>query len=431
MSRLNTLYLRLALVLVLALGAGFATMGWIFHQHDRDAQGPVFDRHLSAQILLVERLLAANPAADLSGLPGLEIALSEPPSAGLEPRLPPGLQQRLAKDLGRVLDLRPAVATPGHDGPAGNWLRLQTTPPRWLLLRPPSHPPGPAPWTWGMLVAFGVVLVGGMALLWRVQVPLRQLEKALRQLGPESAISPPLLPVQGPREVAGLAEQFNLMIDRLRRHEEDREEMLAGVAHDLRAPLTRLRLLLELEPVLRQQDILRNVDSVEAIVDQFLLFARGASGEPPSDCDLAAFLAEVVAPYESRAVSLVLAAPQSLRGDAIFPIRPSSLRRAICNLIENALEYGAPPVTVSLCFASGGYVIAVADAGAGIPESQRAAALRPFTRLDTSRLSQGHCGLGLAIAQRIAEVHGGSLTLGQGPSGGLDAVLHLPANFAG
>lgn len=282
-----------------------------------------------------------------------------------------------------------------------------------------------------MLVAFGVVLVGGMALLWRVQVPLRQLEKALRQLGPESAISPPLLPVQGPREVAGLAEQFNLMIDRLRRHEEDREEMLAGVAHDLRAPLTRLRLLLELEPVLRQQDILRNVDSVEAIVDQFLLFARGASGEPPSDCDLAAFLSEVVAPYESRAVSLVLAAPQSLRGDAIFPIRPSSLRRAICNLIENALEYGAPPVTVSLRFASGGYVIAVADAGAGIPESQRAAALRPFTRLDTSRLSQGHCGLGLAIAQRIAEVHGGSLTLGQSPSGGLDAVLHLPANFAG
>ena len=163
MSRLNTLYLRLALVLVLALGAGFATMGWIFHQHDRDAQGPVFDRHLSAQILLVERLLAVNPAADLSGLPGLEISLSEPPSAGLEPRLPPGLQQRLAKDLGRVLDLRPAVATPGHDGPAGNWLRLQTTPPRWLLLRPPSHPPGPAPWTWGMLVAFGVVLVGGMA----------------------------------------------------------------------------------------------------------------------------------------------------------------------------------------------------------------------------------------------------------------------------
>lgn len=427
MSRFDTLYLRLALVLGTALIAGFGTMAWVFHMHDNDARGPGGQRGLSSEIRLVERLLALQPDADLSGFNDFKISADVPPTADYALRLPRGLQQRLQTELGHPLDLRPAQSD-SDDGPPGVWLRLNTQPVRWLLIQPPRHPPGPAPWTWGMLVSFAIVLVGGMALLWRVQVPMRRLEKALRLIGPEG--TPPVLEVRGPREVASLAEQFNLMIARLRRHEEDREEMLAGVAHDLRAPLTRLRLLLELEPVLRQQDILRNVDSVEAIVDQFLLFARGASGEPATDCDLAAFLAEVVSPYESRNVSCVVTAQQARYGDAIQPIRPSSLRRAVCNLIENALEYGAAPVTVALDSEGQDYVIVVGDAGPGIPEAQRAQALRPFTRLDASRLSQGHCGLGLAIAARIAEVHGGRLILGQSPAGGLAAAIHLPAKIA-
>jgi two-component system osmolarity sensor histidine kinase EnvZ len=313
---------------------------------------------------------------------------------------------------------------------SGFWVRLNvsTAEPSWLFVGPhsPFGGPGPLgrgkppfavePWTLGLLVSFAVVFVGGMCLLWRVQVPLRKLEKALRQFGPST--TPSRLQASGPREVRELAEQFNRMTDRLQQYDRDRQEMLAGVAHDLRAPVTRLRLQLELDNSERKAAMVRNLDSVEAIVDQFLLFARGDEDEALVELDMCAYLAEVVAPYDDQGVLLAL--PEK---DVILSIRPNSLRRAVCNLIDNAVEYGALPVTVSLLEHDDQVVLCVSDHGPGIAAADRDLALRPFTRLDDARASQGHCGLGLAIVARIAEVNGSRLELDNLPEGGLQARL--------
>ncbi|RTL50132.1 MAG: HAMP domain-containing protein [Rhodocyclaceae bacterium] len=418
--RFDSLYLRLALVLAAALVAGFVTMGWMFQQHMEQDRGRGERRGMAGQIHLIENILVHYPALELPADTGLVLFRGpQPPDteSGLPPQAPPELAKRIADELGHPVALRH-----NQGAQTGLWISLAAEQPTWLFVPPPKPPNRPVmePWTWGLLVSFAVVLVGGMALLWRVQVPLRKLERALDDTGPATVPQP--LHLRGPGEVKRLAERFNRMRARLHRHEQDREVMLAGVAHDLRAPVTRLRLQLELENSARRDDMLRNLDSVEAIVDQFLLFARGGEGEARSEWELNAFVAEVAAPYESQGVHCQLIDD----ADIIAPIHPSSLRRALCNLIENGLEYGAAPVNIRVESHGGHIAICVADSGKGIAPEDRERALRPFSRLDDARGRQGHSGLGLAIAARIAEGHGGALTLSDAPEGGLLARLTLP-----
>ena len=459
----NSLYLRLALVLAAALVAGFATMGYLFHRHLEQDRARGIRHGMAEQIRLIEYLLKTYPNAALPQDFGLFIYRGDTPentAPGLPPPAPPEFSHRIEDDLGHPVELRHSV-----QGDDSIWIRLAIPSPTWLRIggphqrgpglapdgHPEGHPDGPPPpaeggpehpdgkppvpgllrgpgsgqgglepWTWGLLVSFVVVFIGGMALLWRVQVPLRKLEQALDATRPSQ--TPKRLELHGPDEVVRLADRFNLMTDRLHQYEQDREVMLAGVAHDLRAPVTRLRLQLELENGPRRNEMLCNLDSIEAIVDQFLLFARGGESEAVTEWDMNAFLAEVTAPYEEQNVSYTLEEKQ----DVIAPIQPSSLRRALCNLIENALEYGGKPVEVSLHHRGDRLELTVRDHGPGIPEENRAKALRPFTRLDDARARQGHCGLGLSIANRIAESHGGSLILDNAPDGGLLARLVLP-----
>jgi len=460
--RLDSLYLRLALVLAAALLAGFATMGWLFQRHMTEDRNRGVRHGLTEQTRLIEGFLNRHPEDDLKDFGATTVYRGVTPPGtvpGTPHFFPPDLASRLAEEMGRPVELR-------HNPQDGSlWLRLATAQPTWLQLPvpfrggpgpadrnreanpPPDRegpgeprgpdgpggpggPPGspfhggpgtPEPWTWGLVVSFVVVFIGGMALLWRVQVPLRKLEQALDKIRP--ATTPVPLELHGPGEVKRLAERFNRMMARLHQHEQDREVMLAGVAHDLRAPATRLRLQLELENSPRRNDMLRNLSSMEAIVDQFLLYARGGEAEAKTEWELNAFLAEVAAPYEEQGVVCVV-----LEQEIFLPIQASSLRRALCNLIENALEYGAPPVEVSLRQQPGQVIFQVRDHGPGIAVGDQARAQRPFTRLDEARGHQGHCGLGLAIVQRIAESHGGSLELANAADGGLRGRLILPQN---
>lgn len=459
--RLDSLYLRLALVLAAALLAGFATMGWLFQRHMKEDRDRGVRHGLTEQTRLIEGFLNRHPEDDLKDFGATTLYRGATPPdtvAGTPPFFPHDLASRLAEGMGRPVELR-------HSQKDGSlWLRLATAQPTWLQLplpfrgggpgpvdraregNPPPDREGPGwlggpgeprdhggpgappfpggpgtpePWTWGLVVSFIVVFIGGMALLWRVQVPLRKLEQALDKIRP--ATTPVPLELDGPGEVKRLAERFNRMMARLHQHEQDREVMLAGVAHDLRAPATRLRLQLELENSPRRNDMLRNLSSMEAIVDQFLLYARGGEAETKTEWELNAFLAEVAAPYEEQGVMCAV-----LAQDIFLPIQASSLRRALCNLIENALEYGAPPVEVSLRQQSGQVIFQVRDHGPGIAVADQVRAQRPFTRLDEARGHQGHCGLGLAIVQRIAESHGGRLELANAADGGLRVRLILP-----
>lgn len=191
--------------------------------------------------------------------------------------------------------------------------------------------------------------------------------------------------------------------------------MLAGIAHDLKSPLTRLRLRLSLaglaEADLQQAEA--DLASLERITSQFLLFAGGGDHEPPVAVPLDQLLAEQAAALDERTLSLSLE-PLERR------VQPVALARAVANLIDNACQYGAPPLRLELCAAEPegeGFRITLWDRGEGIPEARWHQALMPFQRLDAARGGRGHSGLGLAIAARVARAHGGGLERLEGPRG--------------
>jgi two-component system osmolarity sensor histidine kinase EnvZ len=414
----HSLYARLALVLLLALGASFATMYFLFQGRLADTREQHFARALATQVSVVEALLRVQPAPDLSRLNDLSLA-RDAPAAGRDahPEALASLRQALIEELGRDVELVPA-SPPG----SGFWLNLRAAAgqPGWMRISTPhTHPRRSDSILTALLVGFAVFFSGGMALLWQVQRPLKRLGAALEAVG--QSRRPLRLPQLGPGELRALGRRYNDMVDRLQGYEEDRATMLAGVAHDLRTPLTRLRLLVELGDGPRGGEILRNLDDIERITEQFLLYARSSDDEVSEERDLDLFVQEVVAPYADRGVTV-----RTTGTGGPAKLRSNGLRRGLVNLIENALEYGAAPITVRAARGDGEIRIAVEDCGRGIPADQLGRALRPFSRLDASRGGKAHCGLGLVIAAKAAEAHGGTLELRNREGGGLVAEMCWP-----
>lgn len=413
----DSLYTRLALVLLVALLAGFGTMYSLFRSHSEDVRVANAARNVSVQVRLVEQLLAAEPEFASRPIPDVQLA-GDPPSIAPTGELRDFLE-KLRVALSLELD-REIVIRNGNLPQGGYWVNLSTPAGAgpWLHLpHPLRRRTHVEPWTWGLWVSFGVVLVGGMALLWGVSRPLRRLEKAIAKVGQDDAEP---VSTRGPREIRNLAEQYNRMVERLRQYDRDRAEMLAGVAHDLRAPITRLRLQLELEESARHEAMVGNLDGIEAIIGQFLTFARGADCEAAQPLNLAAFVDDLLLEYRQRGVVAGQVVPCTVAA------MPTALQRALTNLIENALEYGAGPITVGVAQQQGWAVIGVCDAGPGIPAEKLGYAAQAFTRLDTARPGKGHCGLGLAITAHLAAQHGGRLQLRKAEPHGLIAEIHLP-----
>ncbi len=417
----SSLYIRLVLVFLIALGASYATMYFIFLKHLEESRNSNFARSIATQVRLVEELLHSGSATSLPNLKGIKLA--KVPPTGL-PAPDPEIAHRMVflhaqlnKEFSRTVEVIPS----GGETP-GMWVDLDAPPdqPQWMFFsirKPESHAGGPL--LPALMVGFAIFLGGGMLLLWQIQRPLKRLGKALESVGESRELT--LLPVSGTGEIRLLSHRYNDMVERLQRYEEDRTTMLAGVAHDLRTPITRLRLLMELAQNSRSEDMQKNLDDIERITEQFLVYARGNDDEAIEQRDLPLFVEEVAAPYISQGVSIISEQP-----DLVIPLRANSLRRALVNLIENALEYGAPPVIIRLSKSDGWVVLAVEDAGAGIPQDQISRALRPFSRLDGARGGKGHCGLGLGIVAKIVEAHRGSLELQNREGGGFSATIRLP-----
>ena len=418
----RSLYARLALVFLLALGASYATMYWMFVSQLEEARTASLARSIATQVRLVEEILEAHPPAGVPALKGLRLA-PEPPSAeeeratGSNTRQISLLKQRLAEELGR-----PVAVVASFAPEDGLWIELQGGGDlhRWMSFgarKPHTHRADPL--LLSLLVGFAVFFAGGMLLLWQIQRPLKRLRLALEGVGQLPRLTK--LPVEGAGETRVLSERYNDMVERLQLFEEDRATMLAGVAHDLRTPITRMRLLVELEQGSRRQAMLQNLDDIARITEQFLIYARGSADEPVEHRDLGLFAEEVAASYADRGVSAVCEGK-----DVRSPVRVNSLRRALINLIENAIEYGGKPVLVRTSCGAQSTRIGVEDAGPGIEPSQIARALRPFTRLDNSRGGKGHCGLGLLIASKIVQEHRGVLELRNREGGGFVAEIRLP-----
>ena len=273
-----------------------------------------------------------------------------------------------------------------------------------------------------------LALLGGTLLLapltaWaalRIGRPLRRLADASAAVTLQSSTP---LPDDGPRDVQMLAKAINAGRDRLRDQAQDMTRMLAAVAHDLRTPLTGLRLRAEFAPPAQAARMVADIERMNAMIEQVLDYARGEL-EPASmqPLDMAALLDECVQSARLRGVDIHSALPGPLpwRGDALL------LRRALDNLIDNAARY-AGTVELGVQHKGDALWLEVADRGPGIPEQEKVRLLQPFQRHETSRnRSTGGTGLGLAVVQGAVRQHGGHLDLLDRPGGGLIVRMQLP-----
>ncbi len=356
---------------------------------------------------------------------GLRIATAREPLPTAASYLPYRylLETALAEHAGRVVPIRTTFDPEWFwaDIPAGR----QTVRVGFARERVGVEPPTALALLLAVIVA--LTLITALVLARRLTRPLARLTRAAAQVGQGETPEP--LPEQGPEELAQLARHFNRMAQDVRELLANRTTLLAGISHDLRTPLARMRLALEMLPSAADPALVdglrRDIEEMDRLIGEFLELGRGLQSGQRADTDLRTVLDELVADSRRGGADVRLTAPAS----CIRPANPRALRRILANLIENAVRYGEnKPIEVILAESGGGAEIRVLDRGPGIPESEREAVFRPFHRLEPSRSTvTGGSGLGLAIARQLAQANGWQLELQARPGGGAVAVLTLPA----
>jgi signal transduction histidine kinase len=273
-----------------------------------------------------------------------------------------------------------------------------------------------------LVILLGTVVgLSALAVRW-VTRPLSTLATAAEKLGEDINRAP--LPVAGPAEVQRAAKAFNTMQARLARFIGDRTRIVAAMSHDLKTPLTRLRLRTEtLEDEALQAKYARDIDEMESMIAQTLDFMRdAASAEPAQPVNVMSLLESLQADYQDAGHAF------EIKGRVARPIagKPRALRRCLSNLLDNAFRYGLRP-SVEVDDRARELTLRVLDEGPGIPQAELERAFEPFYRGEASRSREtGGTGLGLGIARNIARAHGGELTLSNRTGGGLAAILTLP-----
>ena len=281
-------------------------------------------------------------------------------------------------------------------------------------------------WPYRLLLSLAVLLAAVIALTlfavrW-VTRPLKTLAAAAQGLGED--INRPPLDETGPLEVSAAARAFNTMQHKLVKFIADRTRIFTAMSHDLKTPITRLRLRAELlDDVVLRAKFVKDLQEMEAMVSAALDFMRGGvEHEPAQPIDVMALLESLQADVRETGgdVTIEGAAQSAYRGHV------QTLKRCLSNLIDNAVKYGQR-ATIAIADSAGELVISVRDDGPGIPEAELERVFEPFYRLEGSRnRATGGSGLGLTIARNIAQAHGGSLVLNNRPGAGLEAVLTLP-----
>jgi signal transduction histidine kinase len=289
--------------------------------------------------------------------------------------------------------------------PTRIWGLTQTQ--RWLI--------------WLLFITVSISLFTVLAAR-RFAGPIKELASAVRSFG----VNPqaPDIPESGPRELRQVIRTFNEMKAQIRKFVSYRTMMLAAISHDLRTPLTRMRLRGELiEDPEQQARLFRDVDEMQAMVEGALAFFRDDEvSEAATTFDLANVLATIANDYADQKIDIQYEGP----AHAIYHGRPFALRRAFGNLVENAIKYATPP-SIELLHERAAYVVLIRDRGPGIPEHALAHVFLPYYRVEKSRnRNTGGVGLGLTVAQGIVQGHGGEIRLCSPTSGGLEARITLP-----
>jgi signal transduction histidine kinase len=303
--------------------------------------------------------------------------------------------------------------------PDGQWLNVAT-----------GIPAPPTGWAWPSVVsmaltAFAILLVVALTVR-RITRPLKALSKAAEKLGRGEDVEP--LAETGPVELQRTTAAFNAMRERLTRFVRDRTVMLAAISHDLRTPLTSLRLHAELvEEGETRTKLLAILEEIQRMTEATLAFAREeATREETRPVDLSALVDSLCDDLAELGMEVAFAET----GRAPLSCRPVSLKRALRNMIENAAAYGHR-ARVALEESAGEFAVVIDDDGPGIPEEDRERVFGPFVRLEESRSREtGGIGIGMAIARSIVRAHGGDIVLVNRPEGGLRATVRLPKDAA-
>ena len=431
---------RTAFWLIIAL-ISVQAAGLTIHALDRvDLQRFIHAREIAGRAFGAWRTALLSPTdrreqllSDLELPEGLSVELSQTPAVRQgSPPPPPHVARLFRLDLmsSGPPRMRPREARLGAHGPGGFAAALRLPDGEWLNIRVAMPPP--RPWhSATFLTAFAVMTVAAVLLiLWavaRLMRPVRLLAAAADRLGRDVNAAP--LSETGPSEVATAARAFNLMAERIRRFVADRTQMLAAIGHDLRTPITRMRLRAEfMDDDEQRRKMLSDLDEMEQMISATLAFARDdAAAEPASPIDLAALCRTVADEAADARPELAEAIAYDGPERLVLRARPVALKRAVANLVSNALAYGGA-ARLRLHPAAGGAVrLEVEDDGPGIPEGELEAVFAPFRRLEASRNREtGGTGLGLTIARNILRAHGGDVVLRNRTGGGLAAVASLP-----
>ena len=370
---------------------------------------------------------------------GVRVAVLEP--GDRVEGLPPGgdaalLERRLRALLGshtRVagrVNGEPALWVSFDIDGDGYWLAAGLE--RW------TRQAGPPWWLVGSL-ALAVSLVGGVLISRLVNRPLASLAHALGRVS--SGAPAAALPEDGPSEIAEVNRRFNAMATDLAALEADRAVALAGISHDIRTPLTRLRMEIELSRVSddEKESMGADIERIDEIVGKFVEYARAGAadhgGARIETVDVATLVGAVRDGYRARIDAGELRLTSDVQPGLQWQGDALEVARMLANLVENALRYGRhndQPADVEIVAQRDGHVVTldVRDRGPGVPESELQRLLRPFARLDDERSERGGSGLGLAIVQRLAQRYGGRCTLANRAQGGLSVQISLPDGTA-
>jgi two-component system osmolarity sensor histidine kinase EnvZ len=274
------------------------------------------------------------------------------------------------------------------------------------------------------MVGTSLVLITIAVLFLRNQMrPILALAEAAESFG-KGRPSPDNFRPRGAEEVRRAGMAFIQMRERIERQIETRTMMLSGVSHDLRTILTRFRLQLALMPDVEEKEAIdQDIDDMQSMLEGYMAFARGEGAESAGEFDLKVYFDKLIEEARLRERSL----STRLSGHPIVKVRPNDFQRLLSNLIGNAFRY-AGKVDVQAVHGKGSLIVTVDDDGPGVPEDRRNDVFKPFFRLDEARnLDESGTGLGLSIARDIARSHGGDVTLGDSPLGGLRAIIRVPA----
>jgi two-component system, OmpR family, osmolarity sensor histidine kinase EnvZ len=438
----GSLLWRTLIALLAALMLSQATALWLFEAYFAQPRSARTAMHFLNHLKTIRAALMTGDEAhraaflahvdDADGLRVVPATGNEAMSPARGGRTFAALQSLVREGFGERAEI---LARPGDDRGDGTprelWIRLPAGEREFWVVVPRTRvetDTATALVLWSVVV-LAIALLATFLLMWHLNRPLGELARAAAKLGRGGEPEP--VTETGPAEIRAVARAFNGMTRDLRRNARERATFLAGISHDLRTPIARLRLDVEMlegkvDPSV-QRGMVSDLEDMNAIIDQFIDFTRTESAEPLAPVDLA----ELARACAERAQRSGAAVRCELAPTPVLMLRPLAMRRLVDNLLVNAARHAGGEVVLRTAVEGRSAILSVLDRGPGIPAALVEHLKEPFTRLDAARSGSSGAGLGLAIANRVAQVHGGRLDLLPREGGGLEARVVLEISGPG